>query len=104
MRVDVGSESSPIFIMFHTDGVTKNPAHVLPKADIGDLIVDLGIAVVVSTNVIGIAQNAFNGLVQRKPWKPSGASHSHFGDITAEYSIQSAVLLAVFCHHAGPLK
>lgn len=61
--VDVGSESSPVFIVLHTDGVTKNPAHIFPKANVGDLKVDLGIAVVVSTNVIGVAQNAFNGLV-----------------------------------------
>lgn len=102
--VDVGSESSPIFIMLHTDGVAKNPAHVFPKANVGDLKVDLGITVVVSTDVIGVAQNAFNGLFQRKPWKPNGSSYSHFRDIATEYSIQRAVLLAVFGHHARSFR
>lgn len=54
------SETSPILIMLHADALTKYPAHVLSKTDVGGLEVDLGITVVVSTNVIRIGQNAFN--------------------------------------------
>ena len=59
MRVDVGSETSPILVVLHTHGMTEDSAHVLSKANIGGPEVDLGIAVIVSTNVIRITQNAF---------------------------------------------
>jgi hypothetical protein len=100
----VASETSPVLIMLHTDGMTEDSAHVLSKTNIGDLEVDFCITVVVSTNVIRIGQNAFNRLFQRKAQTPNLASHSHLGDITAEYSVQGTVILAVFGHHTGPLE
>ena len=104
MWIDVGSKTSPVFIMLHTDGVTEDSAHVLSKANIGDLEVNFCITVIVSTNIIRIGQNTFNRLFQRKPRTSSSASHSQLGDITAEYSIQGTVLLAVFSYHTGSLE
>ena len=90
--------------MLQTDGMTEDSAHVLSKADIGDLEMDFGITVVVSTNIIRVGQNAFNRLFQRKPQKPSLAGRSQLGDITTEYSVQGTVLSAVIGHHTGPLE
>ena len=87
MRIDVGSEASPVLIVLQTHGLTEDSAHVFSKANIGDLEVDFGITVIVNTDVIRIGQNAFNRLLQRKLQKLSLASHSQLGDITAEYSI-----------------
>jgi hypothetical protein len=71
--IDVASETSPVLIMLHTDGLTEDSAHVLSKANIGDFEVDLGITVVVSTNVIRIGQNAsIDGF--------SGISDAEFGE------------------------
>ena len=102
--IDMGSETSSVSIMLYTDGMAEDSAHVLSKANIGDLEVDLGITVVVSTGVIGISKNAFNRLFQRKPRKPCLASRSQLRDITAEYSVQGTVLSAVFGHHTGSLE
>ena len=90
--------------MLLTDGMTEDSAHVLSKADIGDLEVDFGITVVISTNIIRIGQNAFNRLFQQKPQKPNLAGPSQLRDITAEHSVQGTVLSAVIGYHTGPLE
>ena len=100
----MGSETLPILSVLQTDALTEDSAHVLSKAKIRGFGVDFGIAVVVNTNAFRIGQNAFNRLFQRKPQKPSLASHSQLRDITAEYSIQGTVLLTVFGHHTGSLE
>jgi len=58
--VDVTSETSPVLIMLHADALAEDSAQVLSKANVGDLEVDFGITMVVSTNVIRVGQNAFD--------------------------------------------
>lgn len=60
MWVDVTSETSPVLVMLHADALAEDSTHVLSKANVGDLEVDFGITVVVSTDVIRIGQNAFD--------------------------------------------
>ena len=104
MWVDVVSETSPVLVMLHADAMTKDPAHVLSKANVRDLEVDFGITVVVSTNVLRVGQNAFDRVFQREPQKPNLASDSQLGDITTEHSIQGTVFLTVFAHHTGSME
>ena len=58
MRVDVGSKAAPVLIVLYADRLTENSAHILSKPNIGYFEMDLGIAVVISTNIVGIGQNA----------------------------------------------
>ena len=103
MRVDVGSETAPVLIMLHADALTEDSAHILSKPDIGDFEMDLGITVVISTNIVGIGQNAWIYSFSENRRGLDFTSHSHFWDISAEYSIKRTELLAVLGHHAGAL-
>jgi len=59
MWVDVGPETTPVLVMLHADRLTENSAHVLSKPNIGDFEMDLGVTVVISTNIFGIGQDAW---------------------------------------------
>ena len=101
--VNMGSETSPVLIVFDTDTLAEDSAHVLSKPDIWDFEVDLGIAVVVSTDILGIGQNtSAKGFSRIHEY--IFRRHSHFGDISTKYSIQRTVLLAIFGHHTGALR
>ena len=56
--VNMGPESTPIFIVLHTNGLAEDSAHVLSKANVGDFEMDLGITVVIGTNVIRVGQDS----------------------------------------------
>ena len=58
MWVDVVSETSPVLIMLNADALTEDPAHILSKPDIGDFEVDLGVPLIIGTDVLRIGQNA----------------------------------------------
>ena len=98
----MGPETTPVLVVLHADTLTENSAHVLSKANIGDLEMGPGITVVVSSNIIRIGQNTLiYSFSEGTSEGLDSANHSHFGDITAEYSIQGTKLLAVRGHHAG---
>lgn len=59
MRVDVGPEPTPVLVVLHTDGLTENSSHVFSKADVWDFEMDLGIAMVISTNIVRIGQDTW---------------------------------------------
>lgn len=58
MWVNAGPEASPVLVVLETDALTEDSAHMLSKPEIWDFDVNLGIAVVISTNALGIGQNA----------------------------------------------
>lgn len=58
VRVNVGSETSPVLIVLDTDALTEDSAHVFSKPNVGDFEVDLGVTVVISTDALRIGQNA----------------------------------------------
>lgn len=58
MWVNVRPEPSPVLVVLDTDTLTEDSAHVLSKPNVGDFEVDLGIAVVISSDVLRIGQNA----------------------------------------------
>ena len=58
--VDVCPKTTPILIMLHADGLTENSAHVFSKPNIWDFEMDLCVTVVISANIVGIGQNAWN--------------------------------------------
>ena len=50
----MGSETLPILVMLDADCLAEDSTHVFSKANVGDFEMDLGVTVVVSTNVVGI--------------------------------------------------
>jgi len=56
--VNMGPKTTPIFVVLHTNGLAEDSAHVLSKANVGDFEMDLGITVVIGTNVIRVGQDS----------------------------------------------
>jgi len=56
--VDVGPETTPIFVVFHTSAVAEDSAQVLSKASVGVFGMVHGITVVICTNVIRVGQDS----------------------------------------------